>query len=72
MKSYFKLIMFFLAIAAFISLFPLLLECSETYTAIKQKSEALGIDNSALFYSEESMTSVAEQVLKTKLNHDVN
>jgi len=59
------------AIGAFIFYFPSLLERNKTYQLIKQNSEAMGIDNSALFYSEESKTSEAEQELKSRLNSKV-
>ena len=67
MKSYIKMILYLIVIAAFIRFFPLLLMCSQSYVDVKNNSEKLGIDNSTLFYSEEPRTSLAEQELAMKL-----
>jgi len=59
-----------LAIWGFIKIFPMILGRISVYQAVIENSENLEIDNSALFYSEESHTSVAERDLKEKLKVD--
>ena len=57
-----------MAVWGFIRIAPSLLNKLKSYQDLVQKSEELGIDNSALFYSEEPLTSIAEQELSVKLN----
>jgi len=68
MKSYLKMMLYLIIVAVFIKAFPLLLKHNHTYMEIKNNSEALEIDNSTLFYSEEPKTYIAEQELATRLN----
>ena len=49
-------------------LMPLILNKIPSYTDVIKKSETLGIDNAALFYSEEPLTSRAELELNERLN----
>ncbi len=68
MKNWLKLLICVAAIWVFVKITPLLLSRINAYQQVIQKSEILGIDNSALFYSEELLTSKAEQELKERLN----
>ena len=52
----------------FVELVPLVLNKSSSYENVIQKSEAMEIDNSALFYSEEALTSKAESELNERLS----
>ena len=56
-----------LVVLAFVKCFPLVLNKFKIYREITEKSTQLGIENSALFYTEEKLTSVAEQKLKRQL-----
>lgn len=58
----------FIALGGFIKVFPLLLSRIDTYEKVIENSENLGIDNSTLFYSEEPLTSKAEQELTNRLS----
>ena len=66
------MILVILAIAVFVKWTPLVLKKSDTYRKITEKSIELGIDNAALFYSEESHSSIAEQNLKVLLRQKDN
>ena len=68
MKPWLKLVFYLLLIWSFIYLIPLILNKIPSYTDVIQKSETLGIDNAALFYSEEPLTSMAELELNERLN----
>ena len=68
MRNWVKMILCLLIVWGFIRFAPLLLGKLKSYQNIVEKSEELGIDNSALFYSEEPLTSVAEQELAVKLS----
>ena len=68
MKPIIKMLLYLVAVAAFIKFVPMLLMHSGTYVEIKTNSEKLGIDNSTLFYSEEPRTSIAEQELSVSLS----
>ena len=57
-----------LAIWGFIKVSPILLNGIKSYQEVIVNAEKLGIDNAALFYSEESHTSQAEQKLKEQLS----
>ena len=65
-----KWIRFWLCLAGiflFVKLCPLLLSQNSTYKQLTDRSEKLGIDNAALFYSEEAKTATAEKALKDRL-----
>jgi hypothetical protein len=68
MRPWLKLVFYFLLVWSFIYLMPFFLNKIPSYTDVIQKSETLGIDNSALFYSEEPLTSRAELELNERLN----
>lgn len=70
MRDWIKMILCFLAVGVFIKIFPLLSNRIDTYRMIIKNSEQLGIDNSALFYSEEPLTLKAEQELIKRLNSE--
>lgn len=70
MKSWIKMAVCVLAIWGFIKYFPMVLGRISSYQAVIDNSEKLEIDNAALFYSEESHTSVAERKLKEQLNSE--
>ncbi len=67
MKNLLKLFLCVVAIWVFVKITPVLLSRITSYQQVIQKSEILGIDNSALFYSEELLTSKAEQELNERL-----
>jgi hypothetical protein len=67
MKNWFKLFLYLLMIWSFVYLMPLILNKIPSYADVIQNSETLGIDNSALFYSEEPLTSSAEMELRERL-----
>jgi hypothetical protein len=67
MKPWIKMILCFLAIWGFVKFSPLLLNKIESYQLVIKNSEQMGIDNATLFYSEEPLTSDAEQYLKQQL-----
>ena len=56
-----------MAIWVFIRFTPYFLDKLKSYRSLVQKSEELGIDNSALFYSEEPLTGIAERELSEKI-----
>ena len=68
MRGYIKMICCFIAVWMFIQVVPMALDKLKTYKAIIEKSEKLGIDNAALFYSEEEHTSLAEREISSKLS----
>ena len=70
MRDWIKMIVCFLAVGGFIKIFPLLSNRMDTYRMIMKNSEQLGIDNASLFYSEEPLTSKAEQELFKRLNSE--
>ena len=70
MRNWIKMILCFLAVGGFIKIFPLLSNRIDTYRMIIKNSEQLGIDNSALFYTEEPLTLKAEQELIKRLNSE--
>ena len=53
---------------SFVHLMPLILNKISSYREVINKSVSLEIDNSALFYSEEPLTSSAEMELRERLN----
>jgi hypothetical protein len=67
MRAWLKLICCFLAIGIFVKVLPLVLNSIKSYHLVVKNSEELGIDNSALFYSEEPLTSIAENELLESL-----
>lgn len=67
MKAWLKLTLCLLAIWSFVVGFPLILNRISSYQEVIENSENLGIDNAALFYSEEPYTSVAENNLMESL-----
>ena len=67
MKNVLKLLFCVVAIWVFVKITPLLLSGINSYQQVIQKSKILGIDNSALFYTEELLTSKAEQELNERL-----
>lgn len=68
MIKWLKLIFWMLAICGFIIVIPKFLSQFSSYSDLIKKSEELGIDNAALFYSEEPLTSNAELELNERLN----
>lgn len=70
MKNWLKLIFCMLAIWGFIIVIPKFLSQFSSYSDVIRKSEELGIDNAALFYSEEPLTSIAELELRERLISD--
>lgn len=68
MKAWFKLLFCIVLIWCFVELVPLVLNKSSSYENVIQKSESLDIDNAALFYSEEALTSDAELELRQRLS----
>ena len=68
MKGWFKLFFWALMIWCFVQLVPFILNKISSYKKVIQKSESMDIDNSALFYSEEALTSIAESELIERLN----
>jgi len=50
-----------------VQLAPIVLTKIPAYDELIQKSESMGIDNAALFYSEEALTSLAESELNERL-----
>ena len=71
MRSWFKMLACLVAVWGFIKIIPLILENINSYKAVIERSEELGIDNSTLFYSEEPLSFTAEQELKHRLNSKV-
>ena len=67
LKAWLKMICAALVIWGFVKCIPLILNRFKIYREITEKSAQLGIENSALFYTEEKHTSVAEQKLKRQL-----
>ncbi|MCG8309707.1 MAG: hypothetical protein MI975_20090 [Cytophagales bacterium] len=67
MKGYIRALLCFIGIWGFIEFFPELLSAIKPYREVIEFSENAGIDNAALFYSEESLTSSAEQEIKEQL-----
>ena len=68
MKGWRKLILFAVALWAFVFMLPKILNEFEVYRQFVETSHSKGIDNSALFYSEEPHALQAEQKLKERLN----
>lgn len=67
MKAWLKLVFCLLAIWIFVEGFPLILSNISSYQEVIENSENMGIDNAALFYSEEAYTSIAENKLYESL-----
>ena len=67
MKPWLKLVFYLFLVWSFMYLMPLILNKIPSYADVIQKSETLGIDNAALFYSEEPLTSRAEFELNERL-----
>ncbi len=67
MKAWLKLVFCLLAIWIFVEGFPLILSNISSYQEVIENSEIMGIDNAALFYSEEAYTSIAENKLYESL-----
>ena len=67
MRPWLKLVFYLLLVWSFMYLMPLILNKIPSYADVIQNSETLGIDNSALFYSEEPLTSRAELELNERL-----
>jgi len=67
MKGWFKMFFCLLLIWCFVQLAPIVLTKIPTYDQLIQKSESMDIDNAALFYSEEALTSLAESELNERL-----
>ncbi len=68
MKSWGRLILLVLALWAFVFVVPKILNEFEVYRQFVEISRSKGIDNSALFYSEEPHALKSEQVLKERLS----
>lgn len=67
MKAWLKLVFCLLAIWIFVEGFPMILSHITSYQEVIVNSENMGIDNAALFYSEETYTSIAENKLYESL-----
>lgn len=67
MKAWIKLIAFVVLIWCFVKYTPVLLNKVKIYKQVIDYSMKMGIDNAALFYTEEPLTSQAEQELIIKL-----
>lgn len=67
MKAWLKLVFCLLAIWIFVEGFPMILSHITSYQEVIVNSENMGIDNAALFYSEEAYTSIAENKLYESL-----
>lgn len=70
MKAWLKLAFCLLAIWIFVVGFPLILNNISSYQELIENSENMGIDNAALFYSEEVHTSIAEKNLLESLRSE--
>lgn len=68
MKNWLKLGFCLLLILGFVYFAPKALSRIPAYSELIQNSEEMGIDNTALFYSEEALTSEAEKELNDKLS----
>ena len=68
MKGWIKLGLCIVGVFLFIKFFPMITDLSSTYRMITDQSQKLGIDNAALFYSEDAQTAIAEKKLKDRLN----
>lgn len=68
MKEWFKLFFFLLLIWGFVQLVPTFLNKIPSYKDVINNSVSLDIDNAALFYTEEPLTSSAEMELSERLN----
>jgi hypothetical protein len=68
MKSWRKLILFAVAIWVFVFMIPKILNEFQVYRQFVETSHSKGIDNSALFYTEEPHALQSEQILKERLN----
>jgi len=71
MRAWFKMFICLVSIWGFIKIVPVVLNNLDSYKEVIEHSEELGIDNSTLFYSEEPLSSVAEQELKIRLNSEI-
>ena len=67
MKRWLKLFLFVAGIWIFMEIAPRLMNSISIYQEIQENSEKLGIDNSAVFYSEEPMSYKAEEAMNQKL-----
>ena len=67
MKRWLRLIVLTTAVWAFILIIPRILGKIEVYHQFMESSRSKGIDNSALFYSEEPHALESERILKEKL-----
>lgn len=70
MKAWLKLVFCLLAIWIFVEGFPMILSHITSYQEVIVNSENMGIDNAALFYSEEAYTSIAENKLYESLRSE--
>jgi hypothetical protein len=61
MKRWMKLFLFVMGILAFMEVAPRMMSNIGIYREIQQNSQKMGIDNSAVFYSEEPMSYKAEK-----------
>jgi hypothetical protein len=61
MKRWVKLFIFLAGIWAFMEVAPLVMRSFVVYQTIQENSAKMGIDNSAVFYSEEPMSYKAEK-----------
>jgi hypothetical protein len=68
MKSWARLILLVLALWAFVFVVPKILNEIEVYRQFVEISRSKGVDNSALFYSEEPHTLKSEQELKERFS----
>ena len=68
MRNWVRLFFSVVSIWCFIKFIPVGLNQIQSYKKITDYSMKLGIDNAALFYSEELHTSEAELELKNRLN----
>lgn len=67
MKSWIRMVICFIGLWGFIKFSPVLLYKIGYYKDIIENAEKLGVDNAAMFYTEDPVTSFAEQRIKEKL-----
>jgi len=71
-RAWLKITLAISTIVAFIKWSPLVFNKSDTYREITKKSVEMGIDNAALFYTEEKHSEIAEQNMKLILKKKDN
>lgn len=72
MRRWLKALFSIIVICTFIIITPKALNEIKMYREVIESSERLGVDNSALFYTEEHMTAQAELELKERIGKRKN